>query len=122
MTKLTKEDIHLIDTFLNYWSIKSVQDESEMTFDEALAFLERKEVKVYMEERSNRLEAMYSRMPKALYLQIVMNRVQHVMTNQATATEIKAVMDMFLTYYREAPPPSSSEFAEAIATQLGVKA
>ncbi len=115
---LSNEDTTLIDAFLEHWSIKSIQSLNDWSFDQCLEFLERDDIKEFIEARSKRLEKMYSRMPKALYLQIVMNRVDHVLTNDKSATELAKVMDMFMVYHREAPPPSDNQFARSIAAAL----
>jgi len=106
-----------LDIFLKAWSVSAVADYLECSTDEALDFLEREEIQALIEERSDRLHKLYSRMPKTVYLELIMNELHNV-DGSTTATKIQSLLNCFLTWYKESPPPSNTEFAEALLAEF----
>jgi len=113
----TAETARALDVFLRAWSVAALAEHLDCTTDEALDFLESPEITRIIEERSKRMQAIYSRMPKTVYLELIMTEL-HKVDAGTTATKIQSLLNCFLAWYKEAPPPSNTEFAEKVLEQL----
>ena len=113
-----KVNLNPLNNFLETWSISALSKELGGSFEEALDYLELPEVRQTIDDRAKRITRVYSRMPKAFYAQVIMSRVAQF-DGQTRATEIATVMQCFLQWFREAPPPSDREFAEQLLNLMG---
>ena len=114
---LTPLERKKLELFLSCWHITTFAERAELTFDEACDFLLREDVQKAIDLRNEKLQTIYSRMPKQHGLEVMMGRLASIGAG-TSATEIRTLFDTFMHWWREAPPPSNREFAESLMKQL----
>lgn len=114
---LSRSQREALDVFHKAWSVSALAEHLDTDVDGALDFLEDPTIWAYIEERADRMQKLYARMPKSVYLEIIMAEL-HNTSESTTATKIQSLLNCFLQWYKEAPAPSNTEFAEAVMNSL----
>jgi len=114
---MTPEKTTALNVFLRAWSISALAEHLETDIDGALDFLEKPDIQEAIEQRAQRLHKLYSRMPKTVYVDLVMTELNNADAG-TTATKFQALLNCFLQWYRETPAPSDTEFSQRVMALL----